>query len=192
MRILIARHGQDEDNAAVLLNGLRDKPLTKLGREQAELAGKKLLQEGPRVDVILCSPLKRARETAVIISKIIKGPKPIIEPLLIERDFGILTGKPLSDIPRYATKTLQTEVVNYFIEVEGAENFPALYRRASELLLKLESNYDNQNILLVTHGDIGKMIRAAYHKWTWEKGLKTPHFKNSEILYLDEYRDRIK
>lgn len=135
--------------------------------------------------------MKRAKKTAEIISEIISGPGPIVEPLLIERDFGILTGKPLSDIPNYATKTLQTDVVNYFLEVEGAEDFPTLYKRAEELLKKVMSNYQDENVLLVCHGDTGKMIRAAYHKWDWLAGLKTKYFDNSEILFLEDKTDKI-
>jgi len=135
--------------------------------------------------------LKRARKTAEIISKIINGPEPIVEPLLIERDFGILTGKPLSDIPKYATKTLQTDVVNYFLEVEGAEDFSALYQRADKLLKKVEDSYPDRNVLLVCHGDTGKMVRAAYHKWNWLDGLKTKYFDNSEVLFLEEQTDKI-
>lgn len=191
MKIMIARHGQDEDNAKDILNGHRDMPLTEKGEGQAHIAGEKLKEDGIKIDVILCSPLKRAKKTAEIISKIIDGPDPIVDPLLIERDFGILTGKPLSDIPKYATKTLQTDVVNYFLEVDGAEDFPALYKRAEKLLNEVRSNYSDKNVLLVCHGDTGKMIRAAYHKWDWLEGLKTKYFDNSEILFLEEKDDKI-
>lgn len=191
MKILIARHGQDQDNFNNILNGHRNMPLTALGKEQAKVAANKLLDDNIGVDVILSSPLKRAFGTAEIISKTINGPKPIIEPLLIERDFGILTGRPLSEIPKYAGKTLQTDVVNYFLEAENSETFPELYRRANLVLKKVSTEYPNKTVLLVTHGDTGKMVRAAFHKWTWKKGLMTKYFDNSEILFLEERNDRI-
>jgi hypothetical protein len=42
----------------------------------------------------------------------------------------------------------------------------------------------DKNILIVTHGDTGKMIRASYFGWTWKKGLQTPYFDNTEIIEL--------
>ena len=191
MEILIARHGQDEDNVRNILNGHRDMPLTKLGEEQARKAGEMLKRDNASIDVILCSPLKRAHKTAEIISQIVDGPNPKVDKLLIERDFGILTGKPISDIPKYATETLQTDVVNYFITAEGSEDFPTLYKRAQKVLEELRIKYPNNAVLLVCHGDIGKMIRAAYHGWTWKEGITTPYFDNSEVLKLEPTKDEL-
>ena len=60
--LFIVRHGQDEDNANLTLNGRRDKPLTELGRQQAKTVATKL--KNHQIDVIYSSPLKRAFETA--------------------------------------------------------------------------------------------------------------------------------
>lgn len=42
LTIYLARHGQDEDNANGILNGQRDNPLTKIGREQAAALARKI------------------------------------------------------------------------------------------------------------------------------------------------------
>jgi broad specificity phosphatase PhoE len=104
---------------------------------------------------------------------------------LIERDLGLLTGKPVLDIPKYATKTLQTDGVLYFLELDGAENFPTLYIRAQQVLKEVQQKHSDQSVLLVTHGDMGKMIRAVFNNWGWEEGLKTPYFDNTGILELN-------
>ena len=36
LKIYLARHGQSSDNKNAILNGHRDEPLTKIGRQQAE------------------------------------------------------------------------------------------------------------------------------------------------------------
>lgn len=187
MKIFIVRHGQDEDNANGILNGHRDKPLTELGREQAKTTGLKL--KGENIDVVLASPLKRAFETAQIIAKVADFPEPIKEDLLIERDFGIFTGKPVADIPLLAKKVYKGDKINYFLE-EG-EIFPELLRRGKKLLEKLSKEYPDKNILLATHGDIAKMIQASYHKWTWKKALKTPYFDNTGVIILTDNKDVI-
>ncbi|MEE8131440.1 MAG: histidine phosphatase family protein [Candidatus Paceibacterota bacterium] len=187
IKILLVRHGQDEDNADGILNGHRDMNLTKLGREQALIVAEKLKDDD--IEIILSSPLKRAQETANIIADKLDITKIQVEELLKERDFGILTGKLFTDIPKLAKKILPIDNVNYFIEVEGAEDFPALYKRAQSFLEKVTQAYQNKVVVVVTHGDIGKIIRAAYHNWTWEEGLKTPRFENTGILHLKEKED---
>lgn len=182
MTIYLVRHGQDQDNANSILNGHRDTELTELGRTQALVPAEKLKDKN--IDVIYSSPLKRAYSTAKIIADQIGIDNVIIEPDLIETDFGILTGKPVADIPKYCTDSIQTEQVLYFLDCEGSEDFPTLLKRGQKVLEKITSEQPNKNIVIVAHGDIGKMIRAAYHNWTWKEGLMTPYFANTDILEL--------
>lgn len=186
-KIFLVRHGQDEDNFSKILNGRRDTCLTELGKTQAKEVSFKLKDNN--IQLICSSPLKRTLETAQIIAKELKIDNVSVDDLLIERDFGVLTGKPVSFIPEYTNKIIHSDGINYFLEAEGAENFPALYKRAERFLEKVLEQYSNGNILVVTHGDIGKMIRAAYHSWDWEKGLKTPHFGNTNVLELEKTKD---
>lgn len=186
-KIFLVRHGQDTDNATGILNGRRDTELTELGREQARRVAGKLRDN--EVQIIYTSPLKRAYETARIIGTTLGIDEIIADEHLIERDFGILTGKPVLDIPKYTDKILPTDGVNYFLEVEGAENFPTLLVRGRKILQEIRQRHPNKNILIVTHSDTGKMIRAAYHNWTWEQGLKTPYFDNTGVLELSEKQE---
>lgn len=185
--IFLVRHGQDTDNAAGVLNGRRDTELTETGREQARIVAAKLKDNN--IQVIYASPLKRTYETAKIIADELGIDQVIAEAGLIERDFGVLTGKMISDIPKYTDKILPTEKVNYFLEADGAEDFPSLQQRGEMVLNSIRHKHQDQNILLVTHGDIGKMIRAAYHGWSWEQGLKTPYFANTGVLELSAKQD---
>lgn len=186
-KIFLVRHGQDTDNAAGILNGRRDTDLTELGREQAKKVAEKLRDNN--VQIVYASPLKRAYETARIIATELGIDGVTADEHLIEREFGILTGKPVSDIPKYTDKILPTDRVNYFLEADGAEDFPTLLKRGKKILEEIKQRHPNENVLIVTHGDIGKMIRAAYHYWTWEQGLKKPYFDNTGVLELSEKQD---
>ena len=186
-KIFLVRHGQDTDNEAGILNGRRDTQLTDLGGEQAKKIAEKLRDNG--IEIIYASPLKRAYETARIIAEELKIDEVIADEHLVEREFGILTGKPVSDIPKYSTKILPAEKINYFLEAEGAEDFPMLLERGRKILSEIRQRHPSQNVLIVTHGDIGKMIRAAYHQWTWEEGLRTPYFDNTGVLELSDKKD---
>ena len=66
--IYFARHGQTVWNVENKICGATDIELTEKGHEQAELLGKKILEEGIKIDKILYSPLIRAAETARHIS----------------------------------------------------------------------------------------------------------------------------
>jgi broad specificity phosphatase PhoE len=185
--IFVVRHGQDVDNAALILNGHRDKPLTDLGRKQAQIVGEKLIEHN--IQVVYSSPLKRAFQTAQIIARKL-GIKNVVKyPNLIERDYGILTGKPLSDIPKFATEILKTDRIDYFLNAKDAEDFPTAYNRAKNTLEDIKAKNPNQNVLIVTHSDMAKMLRAAYHNWDWVDGLKTPFIENTGILELTPNKD---
>lgn len=188
-KIYLVRHGQDKDNEAKILNGRRDMELTDLGRAQAKQVAEKLRDKN--IQIVYASPLKRAYETARIIAEELGIDEIVADEHLMEREFGILTGRPLEDIPKLATEVMHVDGVNYFLEVEGAENFPSLLRRGTKILAEIRSRHPGQDILIVTHGDTGKMIRAAFHGWSWEEGLKTPYFANTGVLELEEKQDII-
>ncbi len=188
-KIILVRHGQDKDNADNILNGRRNTELTGLGRQQAKKVAEKLKNND--IQIIYSSPLRRAYETARIIAQELSVDEVVTDEHLTEREFGVLTGKPVADIPKYSSKTLQTDKVLYFIEAEGAEDFPALYQRGKAIINEILQRHSDKNILIVTHGDIGKMIRAAFHNWTWEEGLETPYFDNTGVLELSEKADII-
>jgi phosphohistidine phosphatase len=56
-----------------------DRPLTDLGRQQARALGKALSDQGVKPDVILCSPLPRAQETAEGLLAALGETKPPVE-----------------------------------------------------------------------------------------------------------------
>lgn len=187
LKIYLARHGQNTDNVAGILNGHRDEPLTEKGIEQAHEIAEKIKEIEMSFNAVYSSPLVRAFDTARIISVTVKSPKPEKEPLLIERDFGIMTGKNISDIEKLcAPNIIKAEVITYFLDPEGAETFPDLMRRARILLNKIEAKHNDGNILLVTHGDIGKMIYAEYYRLDWKKVLTQFHFGNCDLLLMSK------
>ncbi|CUF99833.1 unnamed protein product [Bodo saltans] len=183
-KIFLCRHGQDEDNSNGLLNGHRNTPLTELGRQQAEQVADKIATTLPPFDVILSSPLQRAHNTALAIASR-RDQNVIVEPMLIERDFGVFTGKPIADIVELCKgDVLKTDRVTYFLSGEGSETFDVLYQRATDVVAKVRDSYKDKTVLLVCHGDIGKMILAVCKEITWKEGLMYPYFANTEVIEL--------
>lgn len=187
LKIYLARHGQDEDNLAGILNGHRDMPLTEKGLEQAHLSAERIKEEGISFDKIYASPLQRAYKTAEIIADTLGLDNPEVLDDLIERNLGVMTGTEIATIEeRCAPNILKTETVTYFLKAEGSEDFSQLLERAKRCLEEIRAKHTDGNILLVAHGDIGKMIYAAYYNLDWKKVLEQFHFGNTELLELSE------
>ncbi|MFZ2310039.1 MAG: histidine phosphatase family protein [Patescibacteria group bacterium] len=187
LSIYLARHGQDEDNAQGILNGHRNRPLTALGLEQATSLANFIKEAGLTFDAVYSSPLIRAQETALTVTSALNLSNPIILPELIERDFGVMTGQKITDIKKMcAPDIIQAEIITYFLSPDGAETFPDLIVRGQKILDIIKAKHQTGKILLVSHGDIGKMIYAAYYNLSWEKVLTDFHFGNTGLILLSE------
>lgn len=183
--IYIVRHGQDEDNANSILNGHRDMPLTEVWIQQAKELAQQIKNTGSIFDKVYSSPLQRAYVTGEIITDILHINKPEKLEILIERNFGIMTGKPIKDIEKLCSpEIIKTDIVTYFLSPEWAETFPQLLERAKEALSYIESKHKDGNILIATHGDFGKMLYTAYYHLDWQNVLTKFHFGNSEVILL--------
>ncbi|MEI6345901.1 MAG: histidine phosphatase family protein [bacterium] len=187
LKIYVARHGQNVDNLKGILNGHRDEPLTEKGVEQAHEVADKIKEFAIIFNAIYSSPLIRALETAKIISGTLGMSSPQKENLLIERNFGIMTGRMISEIETMCEPhIIKTDTITYFLNPEGAETFPDMMNRAEVLLNKIKSVHQSGSILLVCHGDIGKMIYATYYGLDWKTVLTQFHFGNCDLLLLSE------
>jgi broad specificity phosphatase PhoE len=187
LKIYLARHGQDQDNANGILNGRRNEPLTVLGVGQATTLAGEIKGAGLTFDAVYSSPLGRAYTTAETITDALGITKPIVMENLIERDFGIMTGKLAKDISTLcAPDIIQTDTICYFLSPDGAETFPQLIERGKKVIAEIEERHKDGSILLVAHGDIGKMIYAAYYGLNWKPVLTMFHFGNSDLLLLSD------
>ncbi len=89
--LVLVRHGEATANAAGVLLGRADVPLTPRGREQAAALGPRL---GP-VARLVSSPLRRALDTAAALAL----PLPVeVDERWVEVDYGEHEGRPLGDV----------------------------------------------------------------------------------------------
>ncbi|AEJ19924.1 histidine phosphatase family protein [Gracilinema caldarium] len=148
---IFIRHGHSQADVENAFEGRLDMPLTDLGKNQAKTASEKLIKMNYKFDKIICSPLKRAKETANIINE--KYHLEIIEnDLLIEQDNGILTGqnKKLMEIKYPIPKFINP--FRKFPENTGESDFE-LHARAGFALNSLMDNKPG-TYLIVSHGRI--------------------------------------
>jgi broad specificity phosphatase PhoE len=90
--LVLVRHAESAANAAGLLLGRSDSPLTPRGEEQARALGALI---GP-VTRLVCSPLARARRTAEALGT---GLRVEVDERWVEVDYGELEGEALSAVP---------------------------------------------------------------------------------------------
>lgn len=89
--ITLLRHGESVGNAESRWQGQADYPLTDTGRAQARALAERWRSENTKFDLIISSPLARARETAEIIAEAVNA-SVSFDPLWLERDNGEFSG----------------------------------------------------------------------------------------------------
>lgn len=152
MKLFVIRHGQTEWNVLKKMQGLADIPLNNKGIEQANEVKKKINELD--IDIIYCSPLIRAKQTAEIINTD-KRLDIIIDDKIKERDYGEFEG-------------INKKTFNYNdfwaykknIKYKKAENIQDFFERVNTFIEELRNNYSNKNVLVVTHAGVLKAIEC--------------------------------
>lgn len=99
MRIILARHGETDWNAAGRVQGASDTDLNDKGRTQAEELGRRLAESGEKIDICYASLKRRAFETAEIVCRHLElEPIPVED--LREVSFGAWEGCTWPEIER--------------------------------------------------------------------------------------------
>jgi broad specificity phosphatase PhoE len=143
----ILRHGQTDWNIDFRLQGVTDIPLNETGIAQARDAAEVI--DPNEWDLILTSPLSRARATAEIVAEVNGFAEALIEPLLLERSFGEAEGMTHEE---WRAKYADTNVV------PGGESLADLEARANLLLDTLANKYRGQKVLAVSHGALIRIL----------------------------------
>jgi broad specificity phosphatase PhoE len=136
----LLRHGQTDWNIDLRLQGSTDIPLNDTGRAQALQAASVLNRDD--WDVIIASPLSRAKDTADIVAKEL-GMNVVIVPELIERSFGVAEGLDHASW----RKMYESHAV-----IEGLESLEDLRARTILLLDLIANDYAGERVLAVSHG----------------------------------------
>ncbi|MDR6549488.1 histidine phosphatase family protein [Paenibacillus qinlingensis] len=137
------RHGSTEWNRIGKLQGQLDTDLTEEGREQARLLGLRLANES--WDGIISSDLKRANETAQIISSLSGIPFIRTDMRLRERKYGLVEGTTVSEREeRWGAE--------WKLQDLGQETDSELWARWMGLETEILRDFPNKKMLLVSHG----------------------------------------
>lgn len=171
--IYVVRHGQTDWNLEGRFQGRIDIELNEKGREQAEKTKKKL--DGIKFDKVFSSPLKRAYETAQIITD-----EPIeIDDRIIERGNGQLEGRLKKECVNMVDFTDENE------QKLGIELLPDFRGRITDFFDELEKNYVGKNVLVVTHAGVSIYVRCYFEGEPKDGNYNNYKLKNCEVLEYD-------
>lgn len=173
MEILLTRHGQTKWNVLGKVQGRADIELNEEGIKQAEETGKVL--ENENIDLIICSPLKRAKQTAQIINKNRNIPI-IYDKDIIERDFGEFEGMNKTDFDFAGYWSYKQ---NY--EYEKAENIKNFFERVYKFLDRIKVQYTDKKVLIVAHGGISIPVNCYFNGIPEDNNLLKLVLGNCEV-----------
>lgn len=148
-RIIAVRHGQTPSSAAKLYAGHDDKELTDHGHEQARVLAKDLARR-ETIDVILSSPLARARQTARYLSTA-TGVDVTVDDGLLEIDFGAWDGLSFQEARERDPELHERWTTDTAVSPPGGESIQALHRRVTAWRKEVVAQHPGKTVAVVTH-----------------------------------------
>lgn len=167
----LLRHGQTDWNIDFRLQGTTDIPLNETGLAQAHEVGGHIRQAD--WDGIACSPLSRAVDTAEIVAERTGLALVGVEPLLLERAFGVGEG---------LTYEQWREQFHDLKEIPGGESLVELADRCWLLLDHLAASYRGKRILTVSHGALIRKVLELVSNY--EVPREGERFKNASLSVI--------
>lgn len=154
LELVLVRHGETDSNRTHTIQGHLNTPLSEVGEEQARRVGKHLADQ--IFHAALSSDLSRAVSTGEAIKSCNSTVKELLlEPVLRERSFGDLEGKPFEAMMEALKGLSKEEKHNY--EPPNGESGDVFRERIEKFLKVLHSRasdlkMENPVILVTTHG----------------------------------------
>ena len=176
MKLYVVRHGQTLHNKLGLVQGNTESDLSEKGIEDAKALRK--LVSTLNIDVVISSPLKRALDTAKLITD--NKYDIIIDERLIERSYGLGEGKPVDE-----ELTIKYWDFNLNTDMNEVEKVRDLMFRIVEFIEDLRNKYEDKNVLVVAHSAILRAIHYAINGIPEDGDLLKIEIPNLRIIEYD-------
>jgi alpha-ribazole phosphatase len=176
MKVLVVRHGKTDFNVGGKRIGKEDADLNGEGKNEA-LEIKKELKGN--YNILICSPMKRTRQTADII---FPGRDLIINDLIVPYDFGELQGVPF-DTPysKFPNNRVEKHGGKEYLMPNKGESFEEFVTRCKKFIKYLKKNFnEDDKIAVFTHSTFIAVLIALSRSKPWYTYLdKTRGLKGS-------------
>lgn len=141
--IVLVRHGRTALNAVGRLQGHVDEPLDDVGREQARRVAARLLPVLGDDDLVISSPLVRARDTAAALERDTR-----IDERWIEMSYGVFDGVPQGDVAPEVWAQWRSDP---HFAPDGGESLMAVTERVNRACDDLRDLAADRRIIVVSH-----------------------------------------
>jgi broad specificity phosphatase PhoE len=167
--VILVRHGETEWNVEEIYRGRIDVELSEAGMKQAQLLGRYL--GNLKLDAIYSSPLKRAVDTANILTQYQNVAVQVTDGLM-DLNCGEWQGLSDKQVKKlYPVLHEQWRVNPHLVEMPGGERLEDVRERAMAVVDEVVSKHSG-SIALVSHRVVNKVLICAL------LGLDNSHFWN--------------
>jgi 2,3-bisphosphoglycerate-dependent phosphoglycerate mutase len=171
--ITLLRHGESQGNFEGKHQGQADFPLTDRGRDQSKALLDRWKSKAKEFDLVISSPLARARETAEIIASGLSVPLEF-DPLWMERDNGLMAGLTEEEVQE--TLPQPPFIHPYQAIGQTGESQWELYLRAGRAVQSLFC-HPHGSYLIVSHGGLLNMFFYAILGIAPQPNFHGPRFR---------------
>lgn len=155
-KLTVVRHGLTDWNEEGRIQGTTEVPLDE-GEVKRTYDIAETLSAGGDYDVIICSPLVRARQSAAILAEKLKCPV-VVEERIHERNYGSFEGKLVDDIKKEEPGYYRDKMT---YRIEGAETYQQVEQRLAGWLNDLIGKYQGKSVLVVGHTAMMRALKAV-------------------------------
>lgn len=153
-------HGTTTDNEQDLATGWAPGELSKKGIQQSKDLG--MLLAGKKFDVVFCSDLKRAVDSANL--GFANKYKIIPDKRLREANYGDFTQRPSESF-----KSSMDAYIDH--SFPNGESYRDVERRMADFLVFLKKNYNEKRIAIVAHQGPQLALDVLLRKRTWKQAI---------------------
>ena len=157
--LVLSRHGQTVWHRENRYAGVSDIDLTETGRQQAE--GLADWARVARPEAIVCSPVRRAVETARPAADAL-GLQPCLEDDLREVSFGVAEGRTMAEMHADDHEMVERfradPVSNPF---PGADSLSQAAQRGADALVRVAARHPGQTVLVVAHNTLLRLTLCS-------------------------------
>ncbi|GAA3223217.1 bifunctional RNase H/acid phosphatase [Dactylosporangium siamense] len=162
LRMVLVRHGETPYTIEKRYSGRSDIPLSESGRDQAARAAGRVRALAPDLAVAVSSPLRRCLETAAALGTVFGGLETVVEPDLVECDFGEWDGMTFAEVRAAYPNELDRWLASPLVAPPGGESMQQVTIRVRRALRRLQQQYAGQQIAVVSHvTPIKSLLRDA-------------------------------
>ena len=162
MKLYVTRHGETAYNKQDIVSGITDIPLAEEGLRQAEKLAEICAGYGD-IDRILASPMRRAQQTAHIVAERL-GLDVGTDERLREWNYGSFECKS-----RLTPGFSEAKAAWGCRMPDGGESVFQVVQRTYNVIDDVRQKFPQENVLLVCHGGICRVIDSYFHDMTLER-----------------------